>query len=112
MDTRSQSGLGAGIILGAVGAILYYAVTAEVAGIDIDVVGAILMIAGGILAVVGLISAVTSNGHAINRTTETHRTGDGVVRHERVDAGAVHVNGLLSTILMVLLILVLLSILL
>ena len=42
-------GIGFGIFLVAVGAILRYAVTAEVAGIDIGTVGVILMVAGAVL---------------------------------------------------------------
>ena len=39
-------GIGFGIFLVALGAILRYAVTAELAGLDIGVVGVILMVAG------------------------------------------------------------------
>lgn len=46
--------VGASIFLIAVGAILRYAVTTTVAGIDIQVVGLILMIAGVIGLVIGL----------------------------------------------------------
>ena len=42
-------GIGFGIFLVAVGAILRYAVTAELAGIDIGTVGVIPMIAGAVL---------------------------------------------------------------
>ena len=44
-------GIGTSIFLIAVGAILRYAVTADVSGVDLDVVGLILMIVG----VVGLL---------------------------------------------------------
>ena len=47
-------GIGFGIFLVAVGAILRYAVTAEVAGIDIGVVGVILMVAGAVLLLLSL----------------------------------------------------------
>jgi hypothetical protein len=46
--------IGSSIFLIAVGAILRYAVTATVSGIDIQVVGLILMIAGVIGLVIGL----------------------------------------------------------
>jgi Domain of unknown function (DUF6458) len=46
-----QVGIGTSIFLVAVGAILKYAVTADVSGIDLDVVGVILMVVG----VVGLL---------------------------------------------------------
>ena len=46
--------IGGSIFLLAVGAILKYAVTAHVAGVDIQVVGLILMIAGALGLVIGL----------------------------------------------------------
>jgi hypothetical protein len=46
--------VGASIFLIAVGAILKYAVTASVAGIDIQTVGLILMIAGAVGLAIGL----------------------------------------------------------
>jgi Domain of unknown function (DUF6458) len=46
--------IGTSIFLIAVGAILKYAVTATVAGVDIQTVGVILMVAGAIGLVVGL----------------------------------------------------------
>ena len=46
--------IGASIFLIAVGAILKFAVTYTVAGIDIQVVGVILMVAGGIGLILGL----------------------------------------------------------
>ena len=47
-------GIGFGIFLVAVGAILRYAVTAEVAGLDIGTVGVILMVAGIVLFLLSL----------------------------------------------------------
>lgn len=46
--------IGSSIFLIAVGAILRYAVTASVSGIDLQVVGLILMVAGVIGLVIGL----------------------------------------------------------
>lgn len=46
--------IGASIFLIAVGAILKFAVTATVAGVDIQTVGVILMIAGGLGLLIGL----------------------------------------------------------
>lgn len=71
MDTRAASGLISGIILTVIGAILYYAVTATVEGVDLDAVGAILMVAGIVLAAFGLISAFTAG--IKGRTTTIHR---------------------------------------
>ena len=56
---------GASILVIAVGAILKYAVTAELSGIDIHTVGLILMIAGAIGLVIALVvtaSARSSRG--------------------------------------------------
>jgi hypothetical protein len=51
-------GIGFGIFLVAVGAILRYAVTAEVSGVDIGVVGVILMVAGIVLFLLSLFFVV------------------------------------------------------
>ena len=47
--------IGGALFCIATGAILYFAVTAELAGIDIQVVGLILMIIGAIGLVLGLV---------------------------------------------------------
>jgi hypothetical protein len=52
--------LGASLFLIAVGAILKFAVTAHVAGIDLQVVGVILMIVGGVGLVIGLVITATA----------------------------------------------------
>ena len=49
-----------GLLLVAVGAILRFAVTAEVAGVSISTVGLILLIVGGLTLVIGL--ALRING--------------------------------------------------
>jgi hypothetical protein len=51
--------IGSSIFLIAVGAILKYAVTASVAGVDIQTVGLILMIAGALGLVIGLFIVAT-----------------------------------------------------
>lgn len=53
--------VGASLFLIAVGAILKFAVTATVAGIDIQVVGLILMICGVIGLILGLFMMAQSN---------------------------------------------------
>lgn len=55
-------GIGAGILIAAVGAVLAYAVTAEFQGIDVNVVGVILMIAGVAIALIALIATVARRG--------------------------------------------------
>lgn len=47
--------IGFGLFLIAVGAILRFAVTATVAGVDIQTVGVILMVVGGIAFVISLV---------------------------------------------------------
>lgn len=56
--------IGASIFLIAVGAILKFAVTYTVAGIDIQVVGVILMVAGGIGLILGLFLMAQQNKQA------------------------------------------------
>jgi hypothetical protein len=52
------------IFLIAVGAILAFAVTASVAGIEIQTVGVILMIAGAVGLIIGLFFMTTRRGRA------------------------------------------------
>ena len=47
-------GIGFGIFLVAAGAILRYAVTADISGIDLEIVGVILMVAGAVLFLLSL----------------------------------------------------------
>lgn len=81
MYTRSSSSIGAGIFLAAVGAVLKYAVTATVAGVDIATVGTILMIAGVAIAVIGLLDAAFFTARRETETT-VYRDPD-VVERER-----------------------------
>ena len=53
-------GIGFGIFLVALGAILRYAVTAEVAGVDIGTVGVILMVAGVVVFLLSLFFTLTA----------------------------------------------------
>jgi hypothetical protein len=48
-------GIGVSLVMIAVGAILTWAVTAEVSGIDINTVGVILMVVGAVGAVLSLV---------------------------------------------------------
>jgi Domain of unknown function (DUF6458) len=54
--------IGASLFLIAVGAILKFAVTANVADVDLQVVGVILMIVGGVGLLLGLILAFMHDG--------------------------------------------------
>ncbi|HXV34333.1 MAG TPA: DUF6458 family protein [Gaiellaceae bacterium] len=59
-------GIGFGIFLVALGAILRYAVTAEVAGIDIGTVGVILMVAGIVLFLLSLFFVIWNRQQAMS----------------------------------------------
>jgi Domain of unknown function (DUF6458) len=61
-------GSGISVFLIAVGAILYFAVSKVVDGLNVGAVGVILMIVGGLGLVVSLIVL------AMNRTRDTHTT--------------------------------------
>ena len=58
-------GIGTSIVLIAVGAILKYAVTASVSGIELDTVGVILMVAGIIGLVLSLIWMATARRRGV-----------------------------------------------
>ncbi len=51
-----------GLVLIAVGAILRFAVTAEVSGVSISTVGLILLIVGGVTLVIGLVRQFAGGG--------------------------------------------------
>lgn len=65
------------IILGVIGAILYFAVTVDVAGVSLSTVGVILMVAAVIWFVIELIQGFT--GERVTQT-ETVRNSDGTVQ--------------------------------
>jgi hypothetical protein len=58
-------GIGFGIFLVAVGAILRYAVTAEISGVDIGVIGVILMVAGLVLFLLSLFFVIWNRQQGI-----------------------------------------------
>jgi hypothetical protein len=66
--------IGASIFLIAVGAILKYAVTATISGVDIQTVGVILMVAGVVGLLIGLFLLASGRSRP-----------DGVVYEERRD---------------------------
>jgi uncharacterized membrane protein len=74
-------GIGTSIILIAVGAILKFAVTASVKGVDLATVGVILMIVG----VVGLLISLWLLSQARTRTTTVVRDPVDPVARDRVD---------------------------
>jgi Domain of unknown function (DUF6458) len=79
-------GIGTSIFLIAVGAILRYAVTASVSGIDLDVVGLILMIAG----IVGLLLSLFWMTVWADRRRADVRDGTVVRERDVVDRDVVH----------------------
>lgn len=52
-------GIGVGVFFLALGAILYWAVSGDVQGVDLDTVGIILMVAGAIGLLWGLLASST-----------------------------------------------------
>ena len=69
--------IGTSIVLIAIGAILKYAVTAHVSGIDLQTVGTILMIVGILGLILSLIYTFAWSGGARRRTRETEYYDDG-----------------------------------
>lgn len=65
--------IGSSIFLIAVGAILRYAVTDEISGIDLEVVGLILMIAGLVGLAIGLYMLTTADRGAREGTDRDYR---------------------------------------
>lgn len=77
-------GIGLGVFLFAVGAILVWALDFELAGIDIDMVGYILMGAGAIVFLIGLVFLFRRR--SVSRTQRTgvdHVTGERVTRTDQ-----------------------------
>ena len=70
------------IILGVLGAILYFAVTVEVAGVSLSTVGLILLIAAGLWFLVELVQSVTGQR---TKSTQTVRRSDGTVEQRDTD---------------------------
>jgi hypothetical protein len=80
-------GLGTSIFLIALGAILRFAVTASVEGVNIQIIGIILMVVGVIGAVLSLIFWSSWGGFGGSRRSSRRVTRDdgGVVREDRYD---------------------------
>jgi uncharacterized YccA/Bax inhibitor family protein len=71
-------GIGVSLLLIAVGAILTWAVNAEVSGIDLQTVGIILMVVGAVGGLISLIFWSSWGGFGYRRETGVH-DGDRVV---------------------------------
>lgn len=76
--------IGFGIFLFAVGAILSFAVTATVEGVDLVMVGYILMIAGGVTTVIGLV-LMARRRSATHETTVDPASGERTTRRTTTD---------------------------
>lgn len=59
------------IILGVIGAVLYFAVTAEVSGIDLPTVGVIMMAAAAVWFIVELVGGFSRDGSGAASTSGT-----------------------------------------
>jgi hypothetical protein len=80
-------GIGAGIFLMAVGAILKFAITADVNGVDIQTIGTILIWAGAAVSVISLVLYAMSRGRVDHHSVATDSSGRVVAeRHDRVDS--------------------------
>ena len=77
------------IILGVIGAILYFAVTADVTGVALTTVGLILMVAAAIWFLIELIVAFTGDR---TTTTSTVRNPDGTVSEQQTRARQTRVS--------------------
>lgn len=67
------------IILGVIGAILYFAVSVDVAGVSLPTVGIILLVAAGIWFLIELIRGFAGER---TRSTSTIRDADGSVKQQ------------------------------
>ena len=74
--------VGGSIALGVLGAILYFAVTVDVAGISLSAVGVILMIGAAVWFLVELARGFTDNGDAA-RSTSTSTSQSGSTQQDR-----------------------------
>lgn len=70
------------IILGVIGAILYFAVSVDTEGVSLDMVGVILMIAAAIWFLIELIRGFTGDR---TRSVSTVRDADGHVSQEETE---------------------------
>ncbi|MFC7743167.1 DUF6458 family protein [Nocardiopsis composta] len=66
-------GIGLGIFLVVIGAVLTFGITAEVAGLDLDAIGMILMAAGAAVVVISIILMITRRDRP-GRASATTRT--------------------------------------
>jgi hypothetical protein len=81
-------GIGAGIFLMAVGAILKYAINADINGVSLQNIGTILIVAGAAVSVISLLLYAMSRSSAERHEVVADSRGRVVgERYERVDDG-------------------------
>lgn len=78
-----NTGLGFSAILIAIGAILAWAVTAQVEGVDLNEVGMILFIVGLALAAITLLASITGRRTVVETDRESLVDGRPVVHRQR-----------------------------
>ena len=80
-------GIGVSLFLMAVGAILTWAVDAQVSGVDLDTVGVILLAVGAIGLLVSLVVWGPRRAHTVRRERIEDDQGRGYRRVEHLDEG-------------------------
>jgi hypothetical protein len=80
-----EMGVGVSLLLIAAGAILTWAVEADVSGLDINAVGVILMVVGAAGLLLSLVFWSSWGGFGTHRKAVESGPGGTVVREERID---------------------------
>jgi len=65
--------VGAAIFITAVGAILRFAITGDISGVDIHTVGTILIVAGIVGLLIGIALEFSARGRTVDRVVERER---------------------------------------
>ena len=65
--------IGAAIFITAVGAILRFAITGDISGVDIHTVGTILIVAGIVGLLIGIALEFSARGRTVDRVVERER---------------------------------------
>jgi hypothetical protein len=79
-------GIGSSILLIALGAILDFAVSTQVSGIDLQTVGVILMIVGGLGLIVSMVNFNTWGGSGFHRrSTAVYTDASGQTTSRQID---------------------------
>jgi len=65
--------IGAAIFITAIGAILRFAITGDISGVDIHTVGTILIVAGIVGLLIGIALEFSARGRTVDRVVERDR---------------------------------------